>query len=147
MTELNNLALGELPQAIREETLMEGYWSLIESAAAYCAELRSAGVRYLVDVFEVAADAERMKVIVVADHCSGERVLRVLDDHKPIGRGILLGKCMPKALSHGRLRGWASPIMRSGAICSLRMPMSLEMASCLMGKSSMHGTQSASTIT
>ncbi len=39
MIELNNLAVGELPQVMREETLMEGYWSLIEDAPAYCAEL------------------------------------------------------------------------------------------------------------
>ena len=45
MIELNNLAVGELPQVMREETLMEGYRSLVEDAAAYCAELHNAGVR------------------------------------------------------------------------------------------------------
>ncbi len=92
MIELNNLAVGELPQVMREETLMEGYWSLVRDAAAYCAELHNAGVRCSVDVFEVAADAERMKAIVAETMVPGDYILglnRLLSHHrfKPISLG------------------------------------------------------------
>jgi len=83
MIELNNLAVSELPQVMREETLMEGYWSLVRDAAAYCAELHNAGVRCSVDVFEVAADAERMKAIV-AETMSPETTYLVSIDCFPI---------------------------------------------------------------
>lgn len=44
-TELNNLPISRLPEVLREDTLMEGYFGLIENAATYCARLHEAGVR------------------------------------------------------------------------------------------------------
>lgn len=42
--ELNNLAIRDLPQVLKKETLMEGHWSLVEDAQANCQRLHDAGI-------------------------------------------------------------------------------------------------------
>ncbi len=77
MTELNNLAIRELPQVLKKETLMEGYWSLIENAETNCAKLRDAGVRYSADLFEAASDSERVDALAKEIQVPRDYILRL----------------------------------------------------------------------
>lgn len=61
--ELNNVAIKDLPQVLKKETLMEGHWSLIENAEAYCQRLHDAGIRHSTDVFDAVADPDRVGTI------------------------------------------------------------------------------------
>jgi len=61
--ELNKIAIKDLPQVLKKETLMEGHWRLIENAQSYCQRLHDAGVSHSTDVFDVFADAARVEAI------------------------------------------------------------------------------------
>lgn len=93
MVELNNVAIKDLPQVLRRETLMEGYWSLIENAQAYCQRLHDAGVSHSTDVFDAVADPDRAEAIaketlVPKDYLS--RLASLLSHHR--FRSVSLGK-------------------------------------------------------
>lgn len=61
--ELNNVAVKDLPQVLKKETLMQGHWGLIENAQANCQRLHEAGLSHSTDVFAAVADPDRVKVI------------------------------------------------------------------------------------
>jgi|GEM_PF-1820363 len=89
MAELNNMAIRDLPQVLKRETLMEGHWRLIENAQAYCQRLHDAGVCHSTDVFDVFADPGRAdavaeKTLVPRDYLSCLNSLLLHHRFKPV---------------------------------------------------------------
>jgi hypothetical protein len=96
MAELNNLPVSRLPEVLTADTLMEGHWGLIDGAAVYCLRLHDAGVKCSADLFELAADAGRLRAVtdaatVPVDYILGLNRLLLFHAFRPVPLKMIEG--------------------------------------------------------